>query len=291
MLGRTKTMLGRTNVREALGGPDVEWWETTAGIVRTRRRTCDVGPRLLFASDGPNVLEHYDALLDALEGRADVVVYEPPGTGGSVPSRSFGFRLSDFVLNAEEVLQRVGPRVLVFPCYTSFVAGALSRSGRADVLGVVLPQGPSWRQMRRWMERVDPKRILRTPIVGQTVLGLFPRRVARGWYAGSASPAAREALATTADLALSRGGCFDLASLTQRFEKGADARDDLGSVPSVVAWGDLDRSHGRPADVTFPEASSIVHFATCGHSPELEAPQRFAEWLLAWCAEVGLVRV
>lgn len=285
---RVSTIIGRADLREALGGPDVEWWETTAGIVRARRRTCDVGPRLLFASDGPNVLEHYDALLDALEGRADVVVYEPPGTGGSVPSRSFGFRLSDFALNAAEVLQRVGPRVLVFPCYTSFVAGALSRSGRADVLGVVLPQGPSWRQMRRWMERVDPKRILRTPIVGQTVLGLFPRRVARGWYAGSASPAAREALAAIADLALSRGGCFDLASLTQRFEKGADPRDDLGSVPSVVAWGDLDRSHGRPADVTFPEASSIVHFDTCGHSPELEAPRRFADWLLAWCDDAGL---
>jgi pimeloyl-ACP methyl ester carboxylesterase len=281
--------LGRPSIRrEALGGPDVEWWETRAGIVRARRSPCDRGPRLLFASDGPNVLEHYDGLFDALRGRADVVVYEPPGTGGSFPSRDFGFRLDDFVVNAEEVLKLVGPRVLVFPCYMSFVAGALSRSGRADVLGVVLPQGPSWRQMRRWMERVDPKRILRTPILGQTVLGLFPRRVARGWYAGSASPAAREPLAAIADLALSRGGCFHLASLTQRFDEGADTRDDLGSVPSVVAWGDLDRSHGRPADVTYPRASSIVHFDTCGHSPELEAPRRFADWLLAWCAETGL---
>lgn len=281
--------LGWTAVRrEAFDGPDVEWWETRAGIVRARRSACEVGPRLLFASDGPNVLEHYDGLLDALRGRADVVIYEPPGTGGSVPSRSFGFRLPDFARNAEEILERVGPRVLVFPCYMSFVAGALSRSGRADVLGVVLPQGPSWAQMRRWMARVDPKRVLRTPMLGQAVLGLVPRRVARGWYAGSASPAAREMLAATADLVLSRGGCFHLASLTQRFEKGADTRDDLGSVPSVVAWGDLDRSHGRPADVTYPEARSIVHFETCGHSPELEAPRRFAEWLLGWCADVGL---
>jgi len=281
--------LGRSSTRRAaLGGRDVEWWETRAGIVRARRSACDVGPRLLFASDGPNVLEHYDGLFDALRGRADVVVYEPPGTGGSFPSRDFGFRLDDFATNASEVLQRVGPRVLVFPCYMSFVAGALSRSKRADVLGVVLPQGPSWKQMRRWMERVDPKRVLRTPMLGQAVLGLFPRRVARGWYAGSASPAAREGLAATADLALSRGGGFHLASLTQRFEKGADERDDLGSVPSVVAWGDLDRSHGRPADLTYPEARSIVHFETCGHSPELEAPVRFAEWLLGWCADVGL---
>lgn len=281
--------LGWTTVRrEAFDGPDVEWWETRAGIVRARRSACEVGPRLLFASDGPNVLEHYDGLLDALRGRADVVIYEPPGTGGSVPARSFGFRLPDFARNAEEVLERVGPRVLVFPCYMSFVASALSRSGRADVLGVVLPQGPSWAQMRRWMARVDPKRVLRTPMLGQAVLGLVPRRVARGWYAGSASPAAREMLAATADLVLSRGGCFHLASLTQRFEKGADTRDDLGSVPSVVAWGDLDRSHGRPADVTYPEARSIVHFETCGHSPELEAPRRFAEWLLGWCADVGL---
>ena len=146
--------LGWTEVRrEAFDGPDVEWWETRAGIVRARRSACEVGPRLLFASDGPNVLEHYDGLFDALRGRADVVVYEPPGTGGSVPSRSFGFRLPDFARNAEEVLERVGPRVLVFPCYMSFVAGALSRSGRADVLGVVLPQGPSWAQMRRWIDR------------------------------------------------------------------------------------------------------------------------------------------
>src|SRR5690606_30847264 len=134
----------------------------------------------------------------------------------------------------------------------------------------VLPQGPSWRQMERWLERVDPKRLLRTPVVGQLLVRAIPGRVAGGWYAGSAAPAARDALTHTANQVLCAGGCYCLASLTQRFARGVTQDDALGAVPSVVAWGDLDRSHGKPNAVTYPKADAIRHFETCGHSPELE---------------------
>lgn len=279
--------LGKTSLRNkpALSGPGIEWWDTRAGPIRIMRGEPSPGPALLFAADGPNVIEHYDALFTQLRGKADLIVYEPPGTGGSLPAREFGFRLDDFCQNAMEVLSRAGPRILVFPCYMSFVAGALLRSNCPEVLGVVLPQGPSWAQMRRWINRVDPKRILRTPGLGQLMLRMMPSRVSRGWYAGSAGPLAREWLAAIADSGLSHGGCFCLASITQYFELDAEQSDTLGAAPSAVVWGDLDRSHGRPGSVEFPDAQLVKHFQQCGHSPELEAPEEFAEWLLKWCAD------
>ncbi len=266
----------------------VEGWETSGGVVRVRRQPCPQGPRLLFAADGPNVLEHYDGLFASLRGRADVVAYEPPGTGGSAPARDFGFRLDDFADNARDVLEKAGPRILVFPCYMSFVAGALARSSDEGVRGLVLPQAPSWAQMSLWLDRVDGRRVLRTPALGQLLVRAMPRRVARGWYAGSASADAKAALADIAEEALQAGGYFCLASLMQNFTTNADRRDDLGDVPSVIAWGDQDRSHGRPSRVTFAEANTVMHFEACGHSPELEDPEGFAEWLLAWCEDAGL---
>ncbi|WP_405234490.1 alpha/beta fold hydrolase [Lentisalinibacter salinarum] len=278
--GRRKRQL-----RRSLDGPAIEWWKTEAGTIRVLHRKSATGPRLLFAADGPNVLEHYDDLLAALQGRADVVVYEPPGTGGSMPEPGFGYRLTDFADNAAEILKRTGPRVLVFPCYMSLVAGALARTGNTETQGVVLPQGTSWAQMHRWIERVDPLRVLRTPLLGQLMLRVMPRRVSAGWYAGSSGPAARQRLQSIADDVLKRGGCFCLASLMQNFERGADHGDTFDSVPSVVVWGDLDRSHGPPGSVSFPAADVIEHFPETGHSPELEAPGEFAEWLLRWCHE------
>jgi pimeloyl-ACP methyl ester carboxylesterase len=282
--------LGRSSLsgKETLSGPGIEWWQTRAGPVRILRGEAASGPRLLFAADGPNVIEQYAPLLAQLRGRADTIVYEPPGTGGSLPASDFGFRLQDFAANAREVLEQSGPRVLVFPCYMSFVAGALTRESCPQVLGAVLPQGPSWQQMHVWMDRVDPRRVLRTPILGQALLRMMPRRVARGWYAGSAGPDARDALAAIAESTLGRGGCFCLASITQYFQSGAAQLDDLGEVPTAVAWGDLDRSHGLPDTVSFPRVGCVEHFPHCGHSPELEAPERFAAWLLDWCDEQGL---
>jgi len=73
--------------------PGMSYLATSGGRVRVRRAPAPAGPRILLATDAPNVIEHYDALLEQLAGRADVVLFEPPGTGGSSPVRGFDFTL------------------------------------------------------------------------------------------------------------------------------------------------------------------------------------------------------
>src|SRR4051812_45238441 len=94
----TLPFLGQTRVHNGRAletRPGLAFIETRGGRVRVRRQPLSssssqaAAPRLLIGTDGPNVIEHYDALLRALEGRADVVVFEPPGTGASVPARGF----------------------------------------------------------------------------------------------------------------------------------------------------------------------------------------------------------
>jgi pimeloyl-ACP methyl ester carboxylesterase len=59
---------------------------------------------------------------------------------------------------------------------------------------------------------------------------------------------------------------------------------DLASVPQSarLIWGDADRSHCRSRVHSLRELlpnAECLTFEACGHFPELEAPQRFAEVL------------
>jgi pimeloyl-ACP methyl ester carboxylesterase len=239
----------------------------TAGGRLRYRRARGPGPHLLFGVDGPNVLEQYDGLFRTLEGRADVTAFEPPGTGGSKPARGFPFTLSALAKVTREVVEALAlePVTLVFPCYLGFVAQLLPYDS-------VTVQTPSWMDMARWAERVDRKRILRRPVLGQLVVRLRREALARLWYrtsAGDAEQAAR--LTGPAVEVLRRGGSFCLASLMQGMEREPFTG---GNTPRKVIWGDRDRSH---RGVQLPHA---VHL-DCGHSPELEQPAVFVDTLLS----------
>jgi pimeloyl-ACP methyl ester carboxylesterase len=218
-----------------------------------------------------------------LAGRADIVVFEPPGTGASSPARGFEFTLDAFARVGAELLEAVGPRTLIFPCYLGFVAQALARRQPLLVERVVLPQVPSWGDLARWADGVDPNRVIRTPLVGQALVTVSRRRLAKRWYAASTGDRRfREPFQRAADEAFGAGGCFCLASIMQGLERSEAPEAGRLPVLTAVLWGTRDRTHRRSKlEVSVPGAD-LIRFEGCGHSPELEAPARFAEWVLSW---------
>jgi pimeloyl-ACP methyl ester carboxylesterase len=255
--------------------PGTTLLETSGGRVRLRRAPSAKGPRVLFAADGPNVVEHYDALLSTLAGRADVTLFEPPGTGGSVPDAAFDFSLEALARVSRTVVEHVRPHVVVFPCYLGFVGRAL------DVERLVTPQTPSWSDLATWCDGVDPRRLLRTPVLGQLFMRVRRKAVARQWFGASTGDRRfRQPFAAAAEEAFAFGGCFCLSSLMQGLERGTPLAQAQARHVAVV-HGARDRTHRR-STFAAPAGGTLVTFEECGHSPELEAPARFASWLLDW---------
>lgn len=278
---------GRVDARRALASrPGLSFVETSGGRVRVLQAPSARGPRLLLATDGPNVIEHTDALLRELEGRADVVVFEPPGTGASEPASGFDFTLGAFVRACADVLATFAPRTLVFPCYLGFVGQQLARDRGDQVTRLVTPQTPAWVDLGAWADGVDRRRVVRTPLLGQALMTLRRRTIAERWYRASASDRRfRGPLLAAANEAFSFGGCFCLASLMQGFERSAPPSREALAIPVAIVWGAKDRTHRRSAPAnSFPNAD-VVTFDDCGHCPDFEDPRRFATWLLAWHGE------
>lgn len=151
---------------------------TPAGFVRVR----DTGPAgshgatVILAPDGPNVIEHYDGLVDRLAGPFRVVVLDLPGFGFSYPSTDYRFRLDDVaevVLAVMDALE-IEKATLSFPCANGYYAAATARMAPDRVQGLVLVQTPSYRAMRAWTARTIP-RIVRLPGLGQVLMSLAER--------------------------------------------------------------------------------------------------------------------
>ncbi|MGD8608691.1 MAG: alpha/beta hydrolase [Myxococcales bacterium] len=277
---------GRVDEARALASrPGLSFMETSAGRVRVRQGSSrsPAGLSVLLAADGPNVIEHYDRLIPALEGRVQWVVFEPPGTGASTPARGFEFTVDAFEKCCTEVLEAVGPRTLVFPCYLGFVGQRIARARPDLVEGLVMPQTPSWSDMERWADQVDPKRLLRTPVVGQLLLALRRRDVAATWYRMSTSDKRfRQPFIDAANEAFDFGACFCLASLMQGYARGPAPASGGIAAPSAVIWGARDRTHRLSDPNQSVPGAHVVTMPECGHSPELEDPEAFVDWLLRW---------
>lgn len=261
----------------------ISFIETSGGPIRIRRGGSAGTVPILFAADGPNVIEHYDALLRAFEDRAEYVVFEPPGTGASTPARGFDFTLEAFTQSTIEVLEAVGPRTLVFPCYLGFVGQRIARERPDLVHALVTPQTSSWSDLRRWADSADPKGILRKPVLGQLLVALRRRDVAAAWYAMSTSERKfREPFGSAANEAFAFGGCFCLASLMQRFEASSEPVSTELPVPAAVVWGPRDRTHAQSDFARSLPGAEVVELPECGHSPELEDPAAFGDWFFRW---------
>ncbi len=258
--------------------------ETPVGFVRVY----DSGPAkpcVAFVPDGPNVIEHYEALVGLLSQRMRVVCFDLPGFGYSFPQSSYGHSLDQGARAVLGVLDGlgIGKATLAFSCANGFYALRTAQLAPERITNLVLSQTPSLTAMRTWAGRVIPWP-LRIPVVGQICAWLFRRKAAHGWYR-SALPrtTAPEPFQEKALDALAGGACFCLASVVQGLAR--ENADSLRGVatPCTMVWGARDHSHKYTDPMSLhelvPEAQ-IVRFEDCGHFPDIEQPERFAALLI-----------
>ena len=277
--------IGRSqSVEQAITRPDISFLQTPAGPIRIR----DSGgqsPSVVFACDGPNVLEHYDAVFELLSPSYRLICLELPGFGFSWPNSSFDFSLQQYVnITAHAILKLCAwPATLMFPCAWSYVAFQLATEQPSLVDRLIVSQCPHWEEEMSWSRYIDTNGLIGTPVIGQLFLAVAPQTLSDRWYKNALPPGRpTNDFAEPARKVLSSGGIFCLASLTQAW---AHVRNPSFKVtqPAVVMWGGADRTHRRsnPNSVLeYLERGKIMVFSEAGHFPELEDPERLKSLLL-----------
>jgi len=243
------------------------------------------GHPIVFLIDPPNTVEHYDALIQVLPQRARVVFVELPGFGFSTPGPSFDFGIQAYTLAIEELLRALELEActVVGSCVWAYTALTLAAHAPDLVQSLVLTQSPCWADELRWSRRIDRHGIVRCPIVGQLAMYAGRSRAARRWYRNALPPGVEQRpYLEPALAALDHGSRFALGSLCQAWFRGG--LPNFASVPQSarLIWGNADRSHRRSRAHSLRELlpnAECVTFETCGHFPEIEAPQRFSEVL------------
>jgi len=269
------------------GGRDIRMLSVPNGEVRVR--VSGSGAEVVvLACDAPVFIEHYDVLIALLVERYRVVCIELPVMGFSVPTPRFGFTLHEQAETVTQVLRAldVAACTLAFPCVNGYLALLLAQNAPELVSRIVVLQTPSWEEEKKWARKIDfrGRGWVATPYLGQLIVSVSRRMIARRWFAkvlGSGADAAEFSARSTA--ALDAGCGWGLASLTQAYFSAPAPVFTPISQPALVIWGAQDRTH-RATDKDsvlqyFRDAES-VSFETSGHSPELEQPGLFTEHLV-----------
>lgn len=260
------------------------WIATPAG----RLRVFDSGtpkPCVVLAPDGPNVIEHYAALISLLAADLRVVCFDFPGFGHSLPSPTYSHSLDDGARAVLAVFDALGlgPATLAFSCANGFYALRTAQLAPHRIARVVLSQTPSMTAMHAWKRRMIPWPV-GVPLVGQAAIWLAREKSAHGWYDSALPPGApRHPFRLTAQRAFGHGACWCLAGITQGLarENVHTLRDSR--IPCTLVWGPRDRSHRHTDPESLRElvpAVEILRFGDCGHFPDLEQPARFASVVL-----------
>ena len=242
-------------------------------------------PCVVFVPDGPNVIEHYERLIELLSSKSRVVCFDMPGFGFSLPHSSYEHSLDQGAQAVLGVLDALAIKnaTLAFSCANGFYALRVAQIAPERVSSLVLSQTPSMSAMHAWGKRAIPWP-LGVPVLGQIVGWLNRKKTAHVWY-GIALPRTTSAkpFEDKAQNALSGGGCFCLASVFQSLVR--EKVDSLLGVttPCTLLWGTKDHSHKYTDPLSLHElvpSAEIVRFEDCGHFPDVEQPERFAAILM-----------
>lgn len=272
---------------------DTRMVETQLVSVRVR----DTGgqlPPLVFLCDPPVTVEAYDDLIALLSDSFRVVVIELPGFGFSWAKSKNALAFQQTVEAVEAAILKIcdRPAILFGPCICGFVAAELSRREVVSIAGVVLMQTPDFSGMLQWREGMDPKKLLRTPYLGQLIVKAKAKSLTPFWFKyATAKDFDHAELSETTLTALDKGAGYPLASMLQLWGEGP--KSEQIKHPALIIWGMQDRSH-RSTD---PKASlahccdaEIIEFKQCGHFTELEDPAGFSHavkpFIVACLAEV-----
>jgi pimeloyl-ACP methyl ester carboxylesterase len=246
---------------------------------------------LVIVPDPPNLIEHHRESIERLAGSYRVICFELPGFGRSalLNGARFGFELQLQVMS--EVLERLSARrvLLEMSCLGALVGLRLARRRPDLVDKLVLAQVSSLAQMQAWAKGTDVGNLIHTPGLGQTLVSLSKRFIARHWYRSALPEGASEQLyqqylQPTLE-AMREGGAFELASAYQAVRREVEV--DYAGIPqpTLLLWGQADRTHAasmpRALQQALPHAR-LVEYAGCGHFPTLEDVDRYVRTLKEW---------
>lgn len=256
------------------------------GLSTIRYRLAGNGKQVIvFQTDPPIVIEHYDYLVSLFSKDYTVVVFETPGFGFSVPTVRFDYRYSTSVGLAERFLERLnlGPVVLVAPCVLGF-SGIGAAAKRPDLIShLVLSQVPSWTEMLKWKAERDPTGLLSKPVISQILLKALKKSRSPLWFkAALGKQDLFDDFNRITQLAYLHGATFNLASGFQRLLIGDSPLPAQLATKTLFLWGDKDRSHCNTCKHSSLEMiphACAVHLPNAGHFPELEETDLVAEHL------------
>jgi pimeloyl-ACP methyl ester carboxylesterase len=273
---RGKTLPANTSTR---------YVDTAAGRIRVFD-SGGAGPAAIFVPDGPNVVEHYERLIPLLRSSLRVVCFDMPGFGFSLPSAAYTHSLDQGAASVLAVLDalQIERATLAFSCANGFYALRTAKIAPHRINSLFLSQTPSLAAMRQWTQRIVPAP-LAVPVLGQIAMWFTRQRAAHGWY-GAALPknTEREPFRAPAWHALQCGACFSLASIVQGLGRETDDAINGVTAPCTLVWGPQDRSHRPTPPASLKDCvphAELVVFDDCGHFPDLEQPQRYADLLIA----------
>lgn len=276
--------------------PDVSMWPGGTRLLHTARgtlRILDTGkhphkhaPAVLMVPDGPNVIEHHQAVIETLMPHARIICFDMPGFGFSRPSFHYAYtpqQGAETVLAVMDALT-VSEASLFFSCANGYYAISVAKLAPHRIRRLLLCQTPGLQAMRAWTRRNVPTAI-RTPVLGQVLMRAQRRKFAHTWY-GIAMPdkPQRAEFRAVADHALTGGGCFCLAGIVQGLSNMQEGELSGVKTPATLLWGDSDRSHKHTRAESLLELlpqADVRHLSGCGHFPDLEQPQRYADIALS----------
>ena len=217
-------------------------------------------PTIVLAADPPNVVEHLASLATRLAERYRVICIELPG---------FGFSDPDGDLAGMLVALDAAPYVLALSCAAGLLSASLAAAHPQLVSHVIGVQTPGLEGVRAWAARVDRRGLIRTRGVGQALVALRRRRIARGWYDVAVSdPDLRRSMLATTEASFDAGATYPLASALQTFAR-MPAPPPIAQ-PTLFVWGARDRAHRTTRRDELAPGARVVELATAAHFPELE---------------------
>lgn len=262
----------------------LEFFRTRKAQYRYRIR--GRGQTIVFLADPPVTIEAYDQLFDALDPHYRVIVIEAAGMGFSAANNQYGFGFRESNDDLAIVLREVaGPQaVLAFSCVAGLAAIDIAVRHPELVKRLLLFQTTDWEGFQIWMQKRDPRNILRRPVIGQLGLKRVAASRAPDWIKfATGNPAMVAPLCRCAAEGFQSDMIFSLASAFQRYLKGSNPLG-LPSQPMTIVWGEKDKSHDedsieRSRNLGFDV--DIIRKSALGHFPELEDTQGLLELLRA----------